>query len=219
MSAADDELVALMNLKPDSIFQVGSIVAITDATHIQVTIGTTTKPVRVPSEYIGMTDVGQLIRVNVQDNSYVLDCFLSQMGGGFMPVASSVDYYGTILPYGFLWADGSTFDGGIYPLLAIRLGGTTLPDRRERVSVGYKAGSSYAGTLKATGGDADAIVVSHTHSYNNQSNNTSPPRGTGADWTVAAIADVPHTTGSTGSSGTNKNLQPYTVCNVIIRAL
>ena len=178
--------------------------------------GLRTVPCDVPLS-LGSLGVGQRVTVREQQNSRTVDSILD--GGGVVPVGCVIDFFGAVLPSGYLWPDGSTFAAATYPALAVVLGSTTLPDCRERVGVGYKAGSSFAGTLKATGGSADAIVVSHTHTYNNQSNTTTPPRGTGADWSVAAIADVSHNTGSTGSSGTNKNLQPYYVCNKIIRAI
>ena len=178
--------------------------------------GLRTVPCDVPLS-LGSLGVGQRVTVREQQNSRTVDSILD--GGGVVPVGCVIDFFGAVLPSGYLWPDGSTFAAATYPALAVVLGSTTLPDCRERVGVGYKAGSSFAGTLKATGGDADAIVVSHTHTYNNQSNTTTPPRGTGADWSVAAIADVSHNTGSTGSSGTNKNLQPFYVCNKIIRAI
>lgn len=178
--------------------------------------GLRTVPCDVPLS-LGSLGVGQRVTVREQQNSRTVDSILD--GGGVVPVGCVIDFFGAVLPSGYLWPDGSTFAAATYPALAVVLGSTTLPDCRERVGVGYKAGSSFAGTLKATGGSADAIVVSHTHTYNNQSNTTLIPRGTGADWSAAAIADVSHNTGSTGSSGTNKNLQPYYVCNKIIRAI
>jgi hypothetical protein len=110
-------------------------------------------------------------------------------------------------------------------------GSNGTPDLRNRFVVG--AGSTYA--VDATGGSADAIVVSHTHTatstvtdpghfhnYDKFTGNTGAGGGvniTGGDGTpfYTTTASQTKTTGitvattnaSTGSSGTNANLPPY----------
>jgi hypothetical protein len=106
-------------------------------------------------------------------------------------------------------------------------GSSGTPDLRDRFVVG--AGSTYA--VGATGGSADAIVVSHTHSGTTGAMNSnathshtylgvSNPSGSGVGermsvavtrTTDAANIDHTHnfTTSSAGSSGTNANLPPY----------
>jgi hypothetical protein len=110
-------------------------------------------------------------------------------------------------------------------------GSNGTPDLRNRFVVG--AGSTYA--VDATGGSADAIVVSHTHTATSTSTVTDPghthPHGVGGIgtgfnngifWEQATIIPfntTSNTTGitvttsttnaSTGSSGTNANLPPY----------
>jgi len=101
-----------------------------------------------------------------------------------------------------------------------------------RVAIGDGGGF----TAGATGGSADAIVVSHTHTFSgttddpgNHTHNTHGPYGGGGNpggslntsnpggqnyATTAAGAHthtVSGTTASAGSSGTNANLQPYVV--------
>ena len=111
--------------------------------------------------------------------------------------------------------------------------GTTtfgLPDLRDRVAIG--SGTLYA--LASTGGSKDAIVVSHTHtgttstignhqhlspdSQNFVTTTTGAIYGgggaslfsSGSNLTQAAgTHNHTFTTDSTGSSGTNANLQPY----------
>jgi microcystin-dependent protein len=118
-------------------------------------------------------------------------------------------------------------------------GSSGTPDLRNRFVVG--AGSTYA--VGATGGSADAIVVSHTHSASssvsdpghNHTANTVAVRG-GPD--VQVVANFPsnffnqnvginnNTTGisvatsvsTTGSSGTNANLPPYYALAYIMKA-
>jgi hypothetical protein len=103
-------------------------------------------------------------------------------------------------------------------------GGSGTPDLRNRFIVG--AGSTYA--VNATGGSADSIVVSHTHTAVNAGTHTHQYQTLtsqfvdGYDSTVVALpelsfsigttqaaGDHTHTINSTGVSGTNANLPPY----------
>ena len=106
-------------------------------------------------------------------------------------------------------------------------GSNGTPDLRDRFVVG--AGSTYA--VNATGGSADAIVVSHTHTAtsvvtdpghshtgNSGTNDSSPGDFFDiATNSVATLTTNTNTTGitvattnaSTGTSGTNANLPPY----------
>ena len=102
-------------------------------------------------------------------------------------------------------------------------GNNSTPDLRDRFIAG--AGNTYA--VGATGGSANAIVVSHTHGVNDpgHAHNFSYIRnrtqavfnffgGTGMDdaITVGGTTDVSGTgisIQSAGSSGTNANLPPY----------
>jgi hypothetical protein len=98
-----------------------------------------------------------------------------------------------------------------------------------RVMVGLDAGDASFDTAEETGGSKDAIVVAHTHTGTTDSNGAhahtySAPSGNqilGAGTNSAVFTAVTantstagahthtFTTGSTGSSGTNGNLQPY----------
>jgi hypothetical protein len=102
-----------------------------------------------------------------------------------------------------------------------------------RVMVGFNAGNPLFDTAEETGGSADAIVVSHTHTFsattasNGDHNHTyttksalQPQSGSATNcWTGETTATtstagahthtVSGTTASTGSSGTNANYQPY----------
>ena len=106
-------------------------------------------------------------------------------------------------------------------------GSNGTPDLRDRFVVG--AGSTYA--VNATGGSANAIVVSHTHTATSTVTDpghshswnylpmfgTSPGSGSYAGGTGATQGVSTSTTGisvstsvaSAGSSGTNANLPPY----------
>jgi len=101
-------------------------------------------------------------------------------------------------------------------------GSNGTPDLRNRFVVG--AGSTYA--VGNTGGSADAITVSHTHSINDSGhshdvripsratgNNASALYSTNDGSTKSTVVSESASTGisiqSTGSSGTNANLPPY----------
>jgi hypothetical protein len=115
-------------------------------------------------------------------------------------------------------------------------GTNSTPDLRNRFIVG--AGSTYA--VAATGGSADAIVVSHTHTATSvvtdpQHNHSLPIQnypgngfisgggnayGTGSGTTGSASTGitVSTTNASTGSSGTNANLPPYYALAYIMKS-
>lgn len=121
-------------------------------------------------------------------------------------------------------------------------GSNGTPDLRDRFVVG--AGSSYA--VNATGGSADAVVVSHSHTFSgnalgdhshtfttnrtSKSGNATPfmlsdPNvgenfnGQGTFGTSAASAGTPTgTISTTGSSGTGANLPPYYALAYIMKA-
>jgi len=113
-------------------------------------------------------------------------------------------------------------------------GTNSTPNLRDRFVVG--AGTTYA--VGATGGSADAIVVSHTHTAtvtDPSHSHTSPFNktvlaGTGGSdiggesrsatgWSVnAATTGITVSNSSTGVSGTNANLPPYYALCYIMKA-
>jgi len=106
------------------------------------------------------------------------------------------------IPTGFVLCDGTN----------------STPDLRNRFVVG--AGDTYA--VDATGGSADAVVVSHTHTVTDPGHNHSVPnsgsQNNSFDSGTTVGNDVTGTSGtattgisiaSAGESGTNKNLPPY----------
>jgi len=100
-----------------------------------------------------------------------------------------------------------------------------------RVMVGLNGADPLFDALEETGGSKDAVVVSHTHTANNAGShshttdierflNYTPDNFTGNNAYVQGLGnaqalpsstagDHTHTINSTGSSGTNANLQPY----------
>ena len=129
----------------------------------------------------------------------------------------------TPIPTGgiFLWS-GSI--GSIPAGYVLCNGSNGTPDLRDRFIVG--AGSTYA--VDATGGSADAIVVTHTHTatsvVTDPGHNHTIPIGSGGGYgqpsgQIAAFASntgtattgitVATTVATAGTSGTNANLPPY----------
>ena len=124
------------------------------------------------------------------------------------------------IPSGWLLCDGSS----------------STPDLRNRFVVG--AGSTYA--VGATGGSADAVVVSHTHTATvtdpGHSHTPSPSTlflraasgaqgsNSGTNWRTDTLTIGSATTGitvansTTGVSGTNANLPPYYALCYIMKA-
>jgi microcystin-dependent protein len=147
-------------------------------------------------------------------------------------------------PSGYLLCDGSSVSTTTYAALFAVIGYTfggsgasfTLPDYRGRMPIGVSG--SYA--LASTGGSANAVVVSHTHtatsvvtdpghthtfsigprlggSYNYPSNSDSIG-GTGVGTNSNTTGITVATTNSTeGVSGTGANLPPYLAINFIIK--
>jgi hypothetical protein len=116
------------------------------------------------------------------------------------------------IPTGWLLCDGSS----------------STPDLRNRFVVG--ATSTYA--VGATGGSADAIVVSHTHTatvtdpghfhtstvLSGSNVNANPGVQVGAGNTGTAVTGITVANSTTGSSGTNANLPPYYALCYIMKA-
>ena len=147
-------------------------------------------------------------------------------------------------PTGYLLCDGSSVSTTTYAALFAVIGYTfggsgasfTLPDYRGRMPIGVSG--SYA--LAATGGSADAVVVSHTHTAtvtdsghthppaspattfwgNNASATTGSPGGGGSAASTAtgsAVTGISVSNSTTGVSGTGANLPPYLAINFIIK--
>jgi hypothetical protein len=154
--------------------------------------------------------------------------FLTSRGAGLSPQYTTLTAFvsgmimlwsGSVatIPSGWLLCDGSN----------------STPDLRSRFVVG--AGSTYA--VGATGGSADAIVVSHTHSATvtdpghahalpltppfpgtgGGSGSGLVPQGSGLT-SSSATTGISVTNSTTGSSGTNANLPPYYALAYIMKA-
>ena len=139
-----------------------------------------------------------------------------EAASGGVPVGTIVMYGGSNAPSGWQLCDGTTPQT---TALQIILGGAgqTVPDLRDKFIVG--AGSNY--NLKATGGQADAIVPNHTHPTTFDNKKYFPGGGStsvsygGAGGYPADVFTMSNP--SNGESVTNKNLPPYYALTYIIK--
>lgn len=180
---------------------------------------------------------------------YLNDTNLNQMqtnmANASVPIGCGMDYFGTTAPDNWLFAMGQAISRTTYSDLFAVIGtafgsgdGSTtfnLPDKRERVSVMYKSGSTNGtsgatlGTLGAKGGE-----FKHTQSVNEM-----PPHQHDEIIITGTTVTVNSTSGSnsinlTSSGNANKTvnklytsktgggqamnvMQPYLVCNYIIK--
>lgn len=156
-----------------------------------------------------------------------------------VPIGTGFDFYGTTAPENYMFADGSAISRTEYAALFAVIGTTygvgdgsttfNLPDKRERVTVMYKSDSTMGttdalfSTMGAKGGeDKHTLTVdelaAHTHSYtryNGYQANVDSSAGSGGRLQNANTTS--QTSGSTGGDAAHNNLQPYLVCNYIIR--
>lgn len=170
------------------------------------------------------------------------------------PVGMISAFAGNEAPTGWLMCDGSLVDISTYSELYSVIGTQynletdsdatkfRVPNLVGRVVAGLNANDTNFASLGKTGGSADAIAVSHTHSFTTGSAgghrhyldgvkygtdycSSGGRSGVGAhssaNTTIYTNTTGAHThsgtTSSSGSSGTGKNLQPYIVLNYIIR--
>ena len=153
------------------------------------------------------------------------------------PTASSGDSTTKLATTAFVAAAITTGIAAAYPVGSIYINaavatnpatllgfGTWSAFGAGRVMVGLDAGNAAFDTAQETGGSADAIVVSHTHSVSDPGHNHTVGIQTktldqnagsaslaGAGTTTTSTASTGISISSTGSSGTNANLQPYIV--------
>ena len=100
----------------------------------------------------------------------------SGSGGGGEPVGTIIAWGGSTasIPTGYQLCDGGAAESNTLQAIT----GTNVPDLRDRFIIG--AGNNYA--VDATGGSADATLVSHSHTVNNHTHFTvqQGTRGTGS---------------------------------------
>ena len=158
------------------------------------------------------------------------DAVLIQTLDNIYPILQNAPASAPAIPSGciLLWS-GST--GSIPAGWYLCNGANGTPDLRDRFIVG--AGNNYA--VNATGGSADAVVVSHTHTatvtdpghahtanfVRNASGSFSSTAGsnlTNVANTNTATTGISVTNATAGVSGTNANLPPYYALAYIMKA-
>lgn len=176
-----------------------------------------------------LPEINRITAANINEIKNVVNY---NADAGF-PIGAGCDYYGTTAPENFLFADGSAISRTEYSVLFSIIGTTygagdgsttfNLPDKRERVSVMYKEDSTMGttgalfDTLGAKGGeDTHTLTIGETPT----DVVTNVSAGSSKTWDVAktanSITSVTQTKNTSGGAAHN-NLQPYLVCNYIIR--
>lgn len=194
----------------------GTVVSVTDSTHLEVDLGDRTVTVVVPGSHAGAIPVGSGVMIFVQENSYILADVLS--GGAWnwrASVGTQLPYNGATAPYGWLIQDGSSFSGATYPLLQAHLGGsTTLPNKKDRLLRGASA-SAAVGTTGGSTTIAEANLPAHTHTVSNIGVGTIV-EGAGSSTSVYYPSGANSNTSATGSG--TAYWQPWYAVHFIIKA-
>ena len=77
MSDVEDLATLIAAPVPSAVFDTGLVAQVLDGSHVLVDLGERTATVFVPGSLAGAAAVGAFVRVQVQENSYVLDSVLS----------------------------------------------------------------------------------------------------------------------------------------------
>lgn len=160
-----------------------------------------------------------------------------------MPIGSGCDYFGSTAPEDFMFADGSAISRTTYAELFAIIGTTygagdgsttfNLPDKRERVSVTYKSSGTFNQLGKTGGEEKHTLTVNEMPAHNHQLMSQDSGGGGAynnwhAEFKFAYNTNVNNVqsnsnrvvtaSGPTSGGGQSHNiLQPYIVCNYIIR--
>lgn len=144
--------------------------------------GTVQSSTQLPNECFPMARVttsGGTLSGSVID---IRDKLVDRVGPGTIPVqqlipsGTGMEFWGSVLPSGWLWADGSYYEPSQYPTLFAAIGYTygqsgsrfRVPDKRGRVSVGAGQGSGLTNRLlgQTFGVENVNLTVSQIPSHN-----------------------------------------------------
>lgn len=176
-------------------------------------------------------------QTNIKDE---FDSINNKISSG-VPIATGYDYFGTVEPEGYMFADGREISRTEYSELFEIIGTTfgegdgettfNLPDKRETVSAMYKSGSTNFGTLwTKVGSETQTLTIANIPSHDHQLPYI--PSSSGAcktDYSYGIANNSATNSGSgngnagnlgtakTGSGSAFKIIQPTLVCNYIIK--
>ena len=159
----------------------------------------------------------------------------------FVPTGGCIEFDGTVLPNGWVWADGAAYSRTLYPYsrlfavtgtaFGVGDGSTTfnVRDKRGRVSIGVDVSTgritsasvngANAAVLGGTGGlQTHTLLIaempSHTHTVNTSLGTVT---GTNSIMTTVTAPSATQTSNSTGGGGAHSNTQPWLACNFIVK--
>ena len=168
-----------------------------------------------------------------------VDDLLASKGG--VPIGSGCDYFGTVAPENYMFADGSAISRTDYQELFAIIGTTygegdgsttfNLPDKRERVSVMVKEGSTNFETLgKKVGSSTQTLSVENIPPHDHELPYIPSESGslkTKYNYGIARESATNSSSGNgnpgnlgtatTGSGSAFDIIQPTLVCNYIIK--
>jgi len=139
-----------------------------------------------------------------------------------MPIGGQIPFAGTVLPTNFLWCRGQAVSRTIYADLFAAVGTTygsgdgsttfNVPDKRGRVSAGYKEGDATFGTLgNKLGSETVALTVGQLPKFtpSGSANNSRVPIGTDHDTPWGSSGFSIHNNGSGYSDGGGVTIYSY----------
>lgn len=178
-----------------------------------------------PSTPTNNTEISTTAFVRNAIQTYVLDILNTTIDDRVDDkLVGQISHFRNTPPSNWLICNGTTFSAVTYPKLNTYLGGTTLPNYLGRFILSADGVTYIVGT---TGGFADAVNVSHTHTITDPGHIHSGVIRTGSFGLTTDFTSVQQTgntdsatTGitidSSGVSGVGRNLPPYVSLNIYI---
>ena len=213
-------------------FDTGVVTTVVDAGHIKVNLGDKEVTVTVPANLANAAPADSFVRIQVQENSYVLDSVLSGAGMYMVPVGAMMDWGTATPPDGWLICNGQSFSATTYPVLAALYPTLTVPNIQDRVVIGAsgtKAVKSTGGSNSITLSVAQLPAHAHAHPHDHK---TGMAIGTIREGTSASTPQImypvaggtdtgpesPTNTNNTGSGSAIDITPAYVALHKIIRA-